>query len=522
MNILRRLRDFSLARSGFETRIIAYYLLIGIGWALFSNPVVAWLVDDPDLRDRIYPLRDLVFFLVTGLFLYRLLRSYLHTIHERDRYLEHAAYHDDLTGLYNQRFFNREVAAWTEDPERGPFALLFLDLDRFRIVIRTLGHDTGNLLLQEIAVRLADCIGEDACLARFSGDEFAILLPGIHSGEDAGTMADRVLDCLKKPFPFIEHGIHLTASIGIAIFPGDGHDASSLLKNADIARSRAKEMGGNGFQFYYPAMNESFLQSLVMENRLHRALENRELGVRYQPLLDLRSNTLTGVEALICWQDPEGESVSPDRFIPLAEETGLIEPIGEWILQQACRQNRSWQAKNLPPVRVSVNVSARQFHRRDFTRVVERVLETTGLDPRWLALEVTETALMQDVERARATLTVLRHLGVGIVIDDFGTGHSSLSYLKQLPVDVLKIDQSFVEGVPRAAEDSALTGAIIAMGHALGLEVVAEGVERLEQKAFLQGKGCDKIQGYLYHPPLRPEQVAALLLERKLRMTVIG
>ncbi|RMF42261.1 MAG: GGDEF domain-containing protein, partial [Deltaproteobacteria bacterium] len=349
-----------------------------------------------------------------------------------------------------------------------------------------------------------------------------LLVPDAESTDRIADVASEVLRSLKEPFPFVEHGLHLSASIGIAIWPADGHDGMALLKSADIARSRAKEVGGNCYQFFASTMGESYLQSLVLENRLHRALEKGELGVRYQPLLDLHSGAIAGAEALICWQSQDGEAVSPAHFIPLAEETGLIEPIGEWVLHQTCSQNAAWQQRQLPPIRVAVNVSARQFHRSDFTDVVAKTLQQTGLAPRWLALEVTETALMRDIEQARATLATLKRLGVSIVIDDFGTGHSSLSYLKQLPVDVLKIDQSFVEGVPRSSEDSALTGAIIAMGHALGLGIVAEGVERLEQKEFLHQKGCDRIQGYLYHPPLRPEQLATLLLEHKLRTTVIG
>ncbi|RME32512.1 MAG: bifunctional diguanylate cyclase/phosphodiesterase [Deltaproteobacteria bacterium] len=522
MGLWQRLRLQASSAGGLETRLLVWYLLIGLGWALLSNPILGLFIADPALQQRIYPLRDLFFFLFTGLFLYRILHSYLNNLRKRDQYLEHVANTDELTGLGNQRWFNQQLSQWIEQQETSPFALLFLDLDRFRVVIRTLGHETGNLLLQEIAARLSDCVGERGRLARFSGDEFALLIPEVSDNRQVADAAEDILRCLKEPFPFVEHGLHLSASIGIAIWPGDGHSAMELLKNADLARSRAKELGGNRFQFFSSNMGESYLQSLVLENRLHRALEKAELGVRYQPILDLGTGGIAGAEALICWQSQDGDSVSPAHFIPLAEETGLIEPIGEWVLHQACSQNASWQQRHLPPIRVAVNVSARQFHRADFTDVVARVLQQTGLEPRWLALEVTETALMRDVEQARTTLTTLKRLGVSVVIDDFGTGHSSLSYLKQLPVDVLKIDQSFVEGVPRSSEDSALTSAIIAMAHALGLGVVAEGVERLEQKVFLHQKGCDRIQGYLYHPPLRPEQLATLLLEHKLRTMVIG
>lgn len=353
-------------------------------------------------------------------------------------------------------------------------------------------------------------------MARFGGDEFAVLIPKVDNSEMAAKAAEAILQCLKEPFPFVEHGLHLSGSLGIAIYPHDGQDAPTLLKNADVARNRAKEMGGNGFQFYYPAMNEMFLQSLLMENRLHSALEKNELNLRYQPLLSLHTGTVKGIEALVCWKFPGGETVSPERFIPLAEETGLIEPIGEWVLETACTQNVLWQEQGLPPQRMAVNVSVRQFYGEDFLDVVTRVLERTGLESRWLALEVTESVLMQDVEQTRTILSRLKALGVKVVIDDFGTGYSSLSYLKRFPVDTLKIDQSFVEGIPRNTDDSTLTGAIIAMGHALGLEVVAEGVERLEQRDFLKEKGCDRIQGFLFHPPLTARECGGLLLERSL------
>jgi len=507
-----------------ERRIILYYLLLGAAWAFCSDPLLKVLIGDPILREAIHPIRDISFFLLTGVFLYLVLGRYLAALRQGDRQLQQAAYHDNLTGLANQLQFQNslEKAVGEFAGKDRKAAILLLDLDRFRTVVRTLGHNMGNLLLKEIAVRLQNCLEGDALLARFSGDEFAVLLPTIEHSDQVAEIADSLLECLKQPFPFVEHGLHLSGSIGIAIFPHDGNDAATLLKNAEVARSRAKEMGGNGVQFYYPAMNELFLQSLVLENRLHTALEKNELGVRYQPLLQLHRRQISGLEALVCWKYPGGESISPERFIPLAEETGLIEPIGEWVLNMACSQNSHWQKNGLPPQRIAVNVSVRQFFQPGFLDMLRRVLEQTGLAAEWLALELTESVLMQDVEQTRDMLAALKQLGVKIVIDDFGTGYSSLSYLKRFPVDALKIDRSFIEGIPRDHGDTALTGAIIAMGHALGLEVIAEGVERLEQYQFLKDRGCDRIQGFLFQPPLTADECTGLLMERKLEAIVIG
>ncbi|PNU19068.1 diguanylate cyclase [Geothermobacter hydrogeniphilus] len=505
-------------------RIVFYYLVLGAAWAFCSDPLLKLLIDDPRLRELLHPFRDIFFFVLTGFFLYLVLERYLKVLRRGDRKLYHAAYHDSLTGLANQLRFQNLLEETLSELSGGDnkAAILLLDLDRFRTVVRTLGHSVGNRLLKEIARRLQSCLDPQALLSRFSGDEFAVLLPSIEHSDQVAGVAESLQKCLKEPFPFVEHGLHLSGSIGIAIYPHDGHDAITLLKNAEVARSRAKEMGGHGFQFYFPEMNEFFLQSLILENRLHTALERNELGVRYQPLLHLHRSRISGLEALICWRYPDGESISPERFIPLAEETGLIEPIGEWVLTRACRQNHHWQQRGLPPQRMAVNVSVRQFFQPGFFDMVCRVLENTGLAPKWLALELTESMLMQDVEQARKLLADLRHLGVKVVIDDFGTGYSSLSYLKRFPVDGLKIDQSFIEGIPRDHGDTALTAAIIAMGHALGLEVIAEGVERLEQYRFLKEKGCDRIQGYLFHPPLTADECTGLLMERRLESIVLN
>ncbi len=426
------------------------------------------------------------------------------------------AYQDQVTGLPNQYFFTehliRKTAERTE--EDRPMAVMLIDLDRFKAFSRTLGHINSNLLLQEIAKRFQLGSSEKETLARFGDDAFALLLE-INTPEDAAERAERLLTSLKQPLSFTGHELHLTASIGIAIHPHDGDKAETLLKNADAAMCRTKEMGRNGYQFYYPEMTQLSLQTLILENKLHKALELEEFALRYQPKLDLNNNCISGMEALICWNHPGQEPVSPLDFIPLAEETGLITPIGEWILRSACTQNKQWQNEGLPAQTVAVNISARQFYQYDIAELVGSVLKSTGLDPSWLEVEITESVLMQDVEQTVKILHKLKEMGVQVTIDDFGTGYSSLSYLKQFPIQTLKIDRSFITGIPEDYEDRAITAAIIAMAHTLEINVIAEGIEREEQRQFLASKGCDKIQGFLFSPPLSVSEFRDMLVSQQ-------
>jgi len=426
------------------------------------------------------------------------------------------AYYDQVTALPNQYSFTesliRKIAERTE--KDMPLAVMLVDLDRFKAFSRTLGHVNSNLLLKEIVRRFKDEISEKDALAKFGDDEFALLFE-IETPEEAADYAERLSACLKRSLFFVGHELHLTASIGIAIYPHDGTKAETLLKNADAAMCRTKEMGRNGYQFYYPEMTQLSLQTLILENKLHRALEREEFALRYQPQLDLRHGRISGMEALVCWNYPGQEPVSPLDFIPLAEETGLITPIGEWILRSACAQNKQWQDEGLPAQKVAVNISARQFYQYDIARLVGSVLEKTGLDPCWLAVEITESVLMQDVEQTVNILHRLKNMGVQVTIDDFGTGYSSLSYLKQFPVQALKIDRSFITGIPEDHEDRAITAAIIAMAHILNIQVIAEGIEREEQRQFLTSKGCDKIQGFLFSPPLSVDEFRSLLIAQQ-------
>jgi diguanylate cyclase (GGDEF)-like protein len=423
------------------------------------------------------------------------------------------AYYDQITGLPNQHYFTehliQKVAARTEHDL--PMAVMLVDLDRFKAFSRTLGYIDSNQLLKEIGGRFKNEISENDTLARLGDDEFALLFE-VETPEDAAGYADRLLACLKRSLFFAGHELRLTASIGIAIHPHDGTSAETLLRNADAAMCRTKEMGRNGYQFYYPEMTQFSLQTLVLENKLHKALEREEFALRYQPQLDLVHGGINGMEALVCWNYPGQEPVPPLDFIPLAEETGLITPIGEWILRSACTQNKRWQDEGLPPQKVAVNISACQFYQYDIAKLVGSVLDSTGLEPRWLAVEITESVLMQDVEQTVKILRRLKDMGVQITIDDFGTGYSSLSYLKQFPVQALKIDRSFIMGIPEDQNDRAITAAIIAMAHTLDIQVIAEGIEREEQRQFLVSKGCDKIQGFLFSPPLSVDDFGSLLL----------
>ncbi len=435
-----------------------------------------------------------------------------------EKTIEFMAFYDPLTGLANKRLFQdrvKQTFAWARRNHRFP-AVLFLDLDRFRCINDTLGHTAGDALLQEVARRLQKTLRKDDTVARHGGDEFLILLPNIRQAEDAGFVAGKIIESFQAPFQVDGFELHLAASIGIAIYPLDGEDCDALLKNADSALHRAKEMGRNNYQFYLTEMNESALQRLGLEGQLRKALERDELCLYFQPQYDLDGRRMVGLEALLRWRHPERGLVPPDEFIPLAEETGLILAMGEWVLREACTRAQAWQAAGLAPMRVAVNISARQFHQYDLVRLVRLVLEETGLEPHFLELEITESLIMQDAEGAVHKLSQLRDLGVQIAIDDFGTGYSSLSYLKKFPIQTLKIDRTFVQDLSRNPDDSAIVDAVIALAHSMGMEVVAEGVETEEQMRLLHDKSCNRVQGYLLQAPVPSDAVARILLQASL------
>ncbi len=414
------------------------------------------------------------------------------------------AYHDPLTGLPNRALFhtllNQALAKAQRHHRLG--AVLFIDLDRFKNINDTLGHAIGDLLLKEVAARLLTCLRQSDTIARLGGDEFTILLEEIAHEQDAIIVAQKTLAVLAEPFNLAGNEVFVTASIGLSLFPHDGSDVEALLKNADTALYRTKEQGRNGYTLYTAEMNATALKRMALENSLRRALERQEFLLYYQPRVALDTGHMLCIEALLRWQHPELGLVLPDQFIGLAEETGLIMPIGEWVLHTACAQTKAWQASGFPALRVSVNLSARQFKQPTLVDQVAGVLRDTGLAPGSLELELTESTVMQDAEDAITKLNALKRLGVHLSIDDFGTGYSSLEYLKHFPIDILKIDRSFVQDIPGDSDNGAIVRAIIAMAHSLKIKVTAEGVETAEQLGFLRAYQCDEMQGYYFGLPL--------------------
>jgi diguanylate cyclase (GGDEF)-like protein/PAS domain S-box-containing protein len=429
---------------------------------------------------------------------------------ERIQYL---AYHDALTTLPNRtlfsQFLNRGISqAYRYDKK---LAVLFIDLDRFKSINDTLGHDAGDLLLKEVAARLKRCLRGSDMLARLGGDEFVVLLEEVSDSKYLGTVAQKLLSAVVKPFEMAGQEFRVTASVGISVYPIDGRDEQTLMKNADIAMYRAKEEGKNNYQFYSSELDVNSFERLALESSLRRALERNELELHYQPKVDLRTRAITGMEALLRWQHPDLGVVAPAQIIPVAEQTGLIVPIGAWVLETACRQNKAWQEQGLPALPVAVNLSARQFADQNLLHTITSILEETGLSPFCLELEITESMVMRDIENATRVLSELRKMGVRIAIDDFGVGYSSLAHLKAFPIDTVKVDRSFIRNLPGDAEDRTITEAIITIGRKLGLTVVAHGVETQAQLDFLQEQACDEFQGFACSQPLPAQQFEEML-----------
>jgi diguanylate cyclase (GGDEF)-like protein/PAS domain S-box-containing protein len=432
---------------------------------------------------------------------------------EKEARLNFLANYDPLTRLPNRSLLcDRLQHAMARARRSGSsVALLLFDLDRFKTINDTLGHEVGDRLLREVACRLQGFVREVDTLARFGGDEFAIILEEVSDLQKAVQVAQKVLTELSRAMFLDQFQLYVTASIGVSIFPDDGTEVETLLQHAEVAMYRAKEAGRNGYQFYRPEMNARTRERLLLENGLRQAVEKQQLVLYYQPKVDLSSGQLTGVEALLRWRHPDLGMVSPADFIPLAEETGLIVPIGEWVLRTACEQAQVWTQSGLPPLRVAVNISGRQFRQTDFVDMVEGVLAQTGLDPRWLELEITESVVMENVEETILTLNALKARGLHLAIDDFGTGYSSLSYLKRFPITSLKIDRSFINEVGTDANDAAIASSVIALAQAMSLEVVAEGIETDEQLRFLVARGCTEGQGYLFSRPVPPAELELFL-----------
>jgi len=427
--------------------------------------------------------------------------------------VEYLAYHDALTGLPNRTMFSKLLSQSISEARRydRQLAVSFLDLDRFKRINDTLGHEAGDQLLQEVATRLEECVRDSDTVARLGGDEFVVLLPELADGKYAATVAQKILTAVAKPFTLIGQEFRVTTSIGISVYPQDGLDEQTLTKNADIAMYQAKTEGKNNFQFYSEKLNANSLERLTLESSLRLALERKEFRIHYQAKRDIASGHVTGMEALLRWEHHDLGTVAPMRFIPIAEETGLIVPIGKWVLKAACAQNVAWQNQGLPHLVVAVNLTARQFRDEQLLSDLTSILAATGMDPHLLELEIAESLLTHDVENTLKTLTALKGIGIRIAIDDFGTGYTSLATLQRFPLDTIKIDRSFIRTVASANADTGLTDAIMAMGNSLSLTVVVQGVETREQVEFLRTHACDELQGFYFKKPLPAEEFAKLL-----------
>lgn len=427
--------------------------------------------------------------------------------------LDHLAHHDALTDLPNRILLQDRLSQAIELARRQgtQLAVMFMDLDKFKYINDSLGHAVGDLLLQSVAQRLADCVRHSDTISRQGGDEFVLVLTHIEHAEDAAHSAQKILAALARPHHVDRHELHISVSIGISIYPDDGRDAGALIKSADTAMYHAKESGRNNYKFFEQDMNDWAVERQSIEAGLRRALERKEFVLHYQPKIDLPSGSTVGVEALIRWQHPELGLLEPAQFVSIAEDCGLILPIGRWVLREACFQAKAWQQAGLPPITVAVNTSALELHDKDFLANIRATLEDTRLEPRYLELELTESVLMRDAESSDSLLHALADLGVKLAVDDFGTGYSSLSYLRRFPIDTLKIDQSFVNHMTSNQDDATIVSAVIGMGKSLKQHVIAEGVETPEQHAFLLAHDCDEGQGYYFGRPMAAAALATFM-----------
>jgi len=420
-----------------------------------------------------------------------------------ERMIHHLAYHDTLTDLPNRRLFMDRLRKEIHQAKqlRLQLAIMFLDLDRFKNINDSLGHEAGDLILIEASQRISQCIRSNDMVARLGGDEFIVLLTNISSPEEVASISRRIQQSLQKPIDFKGKLFHISCSMGIALFPSDGREPKELMKRADMALYAVKDSGRNGISFFRLDMEERSLERILLENELKKAIQQGQFHLDYQPKLDIATGQLIGMEALVRWNHPELGRIPPNKFIPIAEETGLILPLGEWVLRHGCEQNKKWQDQGYLPLKLSVNLSVRQFYQSDLLVKIKEILQQTGLEPQWLELEVTES-VFADLDNAAAILQKIRDLGIHTSIDDFGTGYSSFGYIQRLPIDTLKIDASFIRDIHQNKESHAIVKAILTIAQTLGLNVIAEGVENQEQLAVLSEDGCDQGQGFLFSKPL--------------------
>jgi diguanylate cyclase (GGDEF)-like protein len=490
-------------------KITLMYSFVGGFLILFSDVLLEGLNKNAADFTYLQSFKCWFYVILTALILYIIMRRNMTALQQS----QELAYYDALTSLPNRMLFNDRLSHVLSYTDYGgqKLAVILLDLDRLKNINDSLGHAIGDLLLQDVAERLKNCFHNEYSVFRLGGDEFAIINTNITHVMDVAKAAQKIINVLNQPFMPGGHELSITASIGISLYSSDGADRETLTQNAETAMYRAKKMGRNNYQFYTPEMNAEGAKQLSLESSLRKALEREEFLLHYQPQIDMSTGRIIGMETLIRWYHPKLGLISPADFIPLAEESGLIVPIGNWVLHSACEQNKAWQEAGFPPIIVSVNLSARQFQQKNLVETIASILTETGLEARWLKLEITESVVMHNVEETVAALHELKAIGVHIAIDDFGTGYSSLSYLKCFPIDTLKIDRSFVRDITTNSNDAVIALAVITLAHNLKLKVIAEGVETEEQLVYLRKYHCDQMQGYLFSRPVSAEQFKKLL-----------
>lgn len=470
--------------------------------------------DDRNIQVDIHQKAKVTFpFLLFGTLIEKIeTKSLLEYPSNQEKTEQYLAYHDSLTDLPNRRLFSLRLNGALHEAKTDPrkIAVMFLDIDCFKVINDTLGHHTGDQLLQAIASRLVHCVRRDDTVARFGGDEFVVLLPKIYDRRDAQVVAQKIVDVFKQPFELNGRTLYITPSVGVSIYPIHGEGSDTLITRADTAMYYAKKQGKNNFQIYSEEFDTESLEQLVLGKELRSALCKDEMQLFYQPKVDAMSGNITGIETFVRWHHTEFGVIPPSKFLPIAEETGLIQPIGEWILRKACEQNKDWQKQGLLPLRIAVNLSPKQFKEEDLVPQIMRILKDTGLEPEWLEIEITEASILQHVREAGEKIRHLKENGIHVTIDDFGTGYSSLSYLTECPIDALKIDQSLLHDID-ALGDRSIISAIISIAKSLQLDVIAEGVETEEQLSYLRNLGCKEAQGYLFSKPVEAEQFAKVL-----------